>query len=185
MDAATLEATAPSDVKAKARAKKSRQGSAQADVTKPPESERAIDAYRRERSEQTAMTQMNVRIPRSLKQQGDEALSAMGVSPSQVVRRVYELAVQYEREPRKFIDLFSLEPPGQRAAFMQRVRAFKEGPLIIGRAREELGLPGEPSPEMRRILNLSWKDMREELDDLEARDDEASELTGRRNDLHG
>ena len=126
------------------------------------------------------MTQMNVRMPRELKNRGDDALEAMGLSASQVVRRVYELAIRYEREPRTFINLLSLESSDEHAAFLRRMKAFQEGPLIIERARKQLGLPAEPGPEMRRILSLPWKEMREALDDLPDTDvpEGAHPLTG-------
>lgn len=43
-------------------------------------------------AEGTSMTQLNVRIPTHLKEQGTEALASIGLSPSTAVRALWEKA---------------------------------------------------------------------------------------------
>ena len=45
-----------------------------------------------------AMMQMNVRIPTELKHEGDKGLAELGLTPSQAVRRLYELVVRKPRD---------------------------------------------------------------------------------------
>ena len=48
--------------------------------------------------------QMNTRIDRTLKREGDAALAAAGFTPSQAVRALWEIAVRMRREPESLRD---------------------------------------------------------------------------------
>lgn len=61
--------------------------------------------------------QMNTRIDRTLKREGDAALAAAGYTPSQAVRAIWELAVKLRKNPEKLRALLSEQPstPGVQA----------------------------------------------------------------------
>lgn len=51
--------------------------------------------------------QMNTRIDRTLKREGDAALAAAGYTPSQAVRALWEIAVKLRKSPEKLRTLLS------------------------------------------------------------------------------
>ena len=54
-----------------------------------------------------AMVQMNTRIDRDLKREGDRVLKAAGYSPSEAVRALWELACAHAQEPEVLRPLLS------------------------------------------------------------------------------
>ncbi len=61
----------------------------------------------------TDAVQMNVRLDRSLKREGDAALAEAGYTPSQAVRAVWELAVRLRNQPgrlRKLLEKVTPKP---------------------------------------------------------------------------
>lgn len=55
--------------------------------------------------------QMNTRIDRTLKREGDAALAAAGFTPSQAVRALWENAVRMRREPESLRDFLTGKEP--------------------------------------------------------------------------
>lgn len=63
--------------------------------------------------------QMNIRIDRTLKREGDAALAAAGYTPSQAVRALWVLAVDMRQRPKELESLLSghrMTPEAQAAA---------------------------------------------------------------------
>lgn len=60
-------------------------------------------------------TQMNIRIDRTLKREGDAALAAAGYTPSQAVRALWVLAVDLRQRPKELESLLSERHPASEA----------------------------------------------------------------------
>jgi antitoxin component of RelBE/YafQ-DinJ toxin-antitoxin module len=61
------------------------------------------------------MTQMNTRIERQLKDDGDAVFAGFGYSPSQVVRLVWSWAIQHRHEPESVQDFLRKADQSKRA----------------------------------------------------------------------
>jgi RHH-type rel operon transcriptional repressor/antitoxin RelB len=93
-----------------------------------------------------AMAQVNARISSDLKARGDAALQAAGLSPTQAVRALWELAVRYAETPQAltralFPDQAAQQDAEQAMLEEQRRRAVAEGPSIVERAYRDADLP--------------------------------------------
>lgn len=90
-----------------------------------------------------ATVQVNVRMGRSLKKSGDEALALIGYSPSQAVRALWEKASMRGRDLEEVADLLAPAPRDN------SVIAEGENPIVAGwammdEALRSLGIdPGE------------------------------------------
>ena len=91
-----------------------------------------------------ATTQINVRIERSLKDSGDAALLNAGVTPSEAIRALWELAANLKESPRELHGLLfpqtaeqADEEARRRAASVERARA---GQAIVSEARCAAGI---------------------------------------------
>lgn len=97
--------------------------------------------------------QMNTRIDRTLKREGDAALAAAGYTPSQAVRAIWELAVKLRKNPEKLRALLSGRPstPGVQApgnslseeatpANDDGLRAHRERMATIQKRFDDLGI---------------------------------------------
>lgn len=92
-----------------------------------------------------ATAQVNVRINPQLKSQGDEGLAAAGITPTQAVRAVWELAAQNKNTPDR---LKAVLFPGQdevdsdevAAQKQYRSKLIEEGSLICEQAYKQIGL---------------------------------------------
>ncbi len=71
----------------------------------------------------TATAQINVRLDAELKRSGDAALSASGMTPSQAVRSLWELASTMADRPGALLDI--LQPERANAEQRERKRAAK------------------------------------------------------------
>lgn len=111
------------------------------------------------------MTQLNARIPRNLKSKGDAVIVQSGLTVSQAIRRLYELAAASENEPNKFREI--LYPRKQaESAQARRMQAFHRGANLYAKAC--LGL------ELTPRLNLDGS----QTDDEELRFEEALDRYG-------
>lgn len=54
----------------------------------------------------TAMSQLNVRIPTELKEQGDAAFSNAGISSTEAIRMLWQFAADHIHEPQALTRLF-------------------------------------------------------------------------------
>lgn len=94
--------------------------------------------------------QVNARIDPELKRSGDKGLAAAGISPTEGVRALYELASLYAKKPRKLIAALypKAEEQAEKTAADARARKLKlidEGASIVADARAELGISASPS----------------------------------------
>ena len=97
--------------------------------------------------------QVNTRVDRTLKREGDAALAAAGYTPSQAVRANWELAVKLRKNPEKLRALLSGQPstPGVQApgnslseeatpANDDGLRAHRERMATIQKRFDDLGI---------------------------------------------
>lgn len=91
-----------------------------------------------------ATTQINVRIERSLKNSGDAAFLNAGVTPSEAIRALWELATNLKESPRELHGLLfpqtaeqADEEARRREAAVERARA---GQAIVSEARRAAGI---------------------------------------------
>ena len=89
--------------------------------------------------------QINVRIDAGLKGRGDAALAAAGLTPSQAVRALWELAESHAAEPESILRAImpgkACAAEGERAARRKRrEEAFARGPRIAEEAYRAAGL---------------------------------------------
>lgn len=94
--------------------------------------------------------QVNARIDPELKRSGDKGLAAAGISPTEGVRALYELASLYAKKPRKLIAALypKAEEQAEKTAADARARKLKlidECASIVADARAELGISASPS----------------------------------------
>ena len=94
--------------------------------------------------------QVNARIDPELKRSGDKGLAAAGISPTEGVRALYELASLYAKKPSKLIAALypKAEEQAEKTAADARARKLKlidEGASIVADARAELGISASPS----------------------------------------
>ncbi len=92
-------------------------------------------------------TQINVRIDRSLKDAGDAALLDAGVTPSEAIRALWELAVRCKEAPGALRDLlFPKTAEEEDEAARRRAEAVacaRAGRSIVADARRAAGIPTE------------------------------------------
>ena len=102
--------------------------------------------------------QMNTRIDRTLKREGDAALAAAGFTPSQAVRALWEIAVRMRDRPRDLAVLLK-EYPGkcptescrqkcnqEEVIQDEKLRSFREGQHMIEEMIASLGISTEHDP---------------------------------------
>ncbi|WP_080800008.1 translation repressor RelB [Arabiibacter massiliensis] len=104
--------------------------------------------------------QMNTRIGRALKDNGDAALERAGYSPSQAVRKLWEFAARNAHNPRAIQNLLEDEDEAARSeAEEERARRREvalRGANIMAEAYERLGIT--PSDWTK---NASYEEMRD------------------------
>lgn len=111
---------------------------------------------------QAAEAQINVRIDRALKEQGDTALASAGFSPSQAVRLLWGMAAERQGNPAEVASLF--EPQGISeeeeatiaAERKRKLSAAQRGTRIVQDALAEYGLDELAEP----FSTLSYEDMK-------------------------
>lgn len=107
--------------------------------------------------------QMNVRIDRELKREGDAALATVGYTPSQAVRLLWEIAVSLRDRPQElaaFLRGPSCEYPESTCQQKEEIQdekllSFREGQRMVNGMIGKLGIstdydPSEPSLEELR-----------------------------------
>lgn len=89
----------------------------------------------------TALTsQINVRMNKDLKERGDAGLSSLGVTPTEVIRRVWELAASGGAGLKKLDDFLSTSGASPDDADAQRVRAIEEGKTLFSMHLRSVGI---------------------------------------------
>ena len=103
-----------------------------------------------------ATTQMNVRLEDDLKRRGDAAFAAAGYTPTQVVRRIWERAVETGGDPEALVALVNGSGVGE-----ARDRALLEESSMTLRAvdalLERLGVTSAGAPGERDYDELRWR----------------------------
>lgn len=106
------------------------------------------------------MTQLNVRIPRALKDAGDAALASVGVSPSEAVRALWEKASDRGEGLSQAMQLLFSPATGSAP------EPDLPGPGIVDGALAQLGLsfPADtrPSPTDNELLEASMEERLQE-----------------------
>lgn len=139
-------ATAKKPRKAKATTKTARaKAKPKAAAAEARESKAAqLSAVMAESPHQPKATQMNIRIDADLKKRGDEALARAGYTPSQAVRRIWEMADRNQNNPqaiRDWLDPLGKEDEAARQATQdERRAAFLEDANIISNLYKKLGI---------------------------------------------
>lgn len=90
--------------------------------------------------------QMNIRIDSTLKAEGDSVFASLGMSPSEAVRALYEVAVKNRYNLGFLSSLLSEQKapePSQASSEDPKLKAVEEGRKIVERARKELGISEE------------------------------------------
>lgn len=111
----------------------------------------------------TMTAQVNARIDGNLKREGDDALAAAGLTPTQAVRALWELAVNLRDAPDQ---LRALLFPGERERedavrekeLERKLKLAEEGASLMDRTFLKLGV--EP-PREGESSNLSYDELRE------------------------
>ena len=106
----------------------------------------------------TRSLQLNVRMDGELKKSGDRVLRLAGYSPSEAVRQLWGVAVQYASEPETLTRLLSggQASPDMRPSQNPTLLKLRQGRELMAQARRELGIEGEVSKHEE-----SYDDMRE------------------------
>lgn len=94
--------------------------------------------------------QMNFRIDAELKRRGDERFARFGCTPSEAMRRLYEVAARYDDESEAALQAV-IGPETEEADAMsegeKRARAIDDFLASLQPQREALGIPPAASPQ--------------------------------------
>lgn len=94
--------------------------------------------------------QMNFRIDAELKRRGDERFARFGCTPSEAMRRLYEVAARYDDESEAALQAV-IGPETEEADAMsegeKRARAIDDFLASLQAQREALGIPAAASPQ--------------------------------------
>lgn len=96
--------------------------------------------------------QMNVRIDERVKRAGDDVFNSLGLTPSQVVRSVWEFAAVHREAPEAVWAALGIPSPEED----RRVREIEFAGAVCARLRERFGLP-EPD----QLEDLDYRELRE------------------------
>ena len=94
--------------------------------------------------------QMNFRIDAELKRRGDERFARLGCTPSEAMRRLYEVAARYDDESEAALQAV-IGPETEEADAMsegeKRARAIDDFLASLQAQREALGIPPAAPPQ--------------------------------------
>ena len=94
--------------------------------------------------------QMNFRIDAELKRRGDERFARFGCTPSEAMRRLYEVAARYDDESVAALQAVmgsETEEADVRSVGEKRARAIDDFLASLQAQREVLGIPPAASPQ--------------------------------------
>ena len=111
-------------------------------------------------------SQLNVRMNRELKLAGDQALAEAGLSPSTIIRMLWEKLSEPGEHLNSILAALGTQPPTEQTATDQgdRMALVQEGAQLFEKGCLELGISvpiSSPS---------TWKDVREESIDARLRE---------------
>ena len=106
--------------------------------------------------------QMNVRIEESLKAAGDDVFASVGLTPTQVVRNVWEYAVRHREAP-AIVRAALQSSPAQLASLERKQAAdeIDEAASLVARFREQWNLPAPDvlvEPDYRALREQAYYD---------------------------
>ncbi len=109
----------------------------------------------------TMTVQVNARIDAELKREGDAALAAAGLTPTQAVRALWELATHLKESPGQLrAALLPDERQREQAArdkeIQRKLKLVKEGASLMERSYRSNGLPWPPP-----TSELSYDELKE------------------------
>ena len=108
----------------------------------------------------SASVQMNTRIDRELKRAGDAVLEQFGLTPTEAVRCLYELALRHRDRPQELRELLNPTSQEERAAREaereRRLKVALEGATMCQRFYDEHGITPDPT-----MANLPYDRLRE------------------------
>lgn len=92
-----------------------------------------------------AASQVNARIASDLKRRGDQGLARAGLTPTQAVRALWDLASRSIDCPSRVVEaLFPERAEDERAqaeaGIRRKLQAVQDGPKIVERGLEQMGL---------------------------------------------
>lgn len=105
------------------------------------------------------MSQINARIDSKLKTEGDKALAKAGFTPTQAIRKLWELAAHHASEPEVLLSVLEPEQASHtddaRAEHRRQVEeALNAGETLMRRAYAGAGLEWPTEPDMRTYDQL-------------------------------
>ena len=89
---------------------------------------------------QAVLAQMNVRLPRQVKESGDAALAELGITPTEFVRTVWEKMAQGGEERSKVESAVMGLQRDERLEHEQRLDALRRARSLYERGMPELGI---------------------------------------------
>ena len=90
-------------------------------------------------------TQVNTRLNKKLKKQGDSVFAKLGITPSQAIRSFYEFAASNRNNPGKVAEVINLqegESNKEESEREQRCSVLKQSRNEIERMKRKLGVEG-------------------------------------------
>lgn len=104
-------------------------------------------------------SQVNVRISQALKDEGDAAFAAAGITPSEAIRMLYEFAAEHKQRPQAIRKALSPAEEDPHRLEEQRVKAerFSDAQQIVPNFLSKRGI-ARPHPE---IIDMPYKRLRE------------------------
>lgn len=85
-------------------------------------------------------TQINVRMNKDLKEKGDAGLASLGVTPTEAIRHVWELAASGGAGLKKLDGFLSASVASPGDAATQRARAIEEGKTLFSTYLRSVGI---------------------------------------------
>ena len=118
-----------------------------------------------------ATAQINARVNPALKQRGDEGLSGAGLSPSQAIRALWELAARNTDNPEAiqralFPERAEVQEAELSAAQRRRAEAIGKGAHVVEDAYRTMGVvPASPSTDLSfdELQDLAYQERYGEL----------------------
>lgn len=105
-------------------------------------------------------TQINTRINQELKQRGDAAFAAAGLTSSEAIRTLYEFAAAHELQPELILQRFASPSDNEKIAREKRERglaAIDCGGVLYAEALRKLGVTNPDAT----ILSMSYDQLKE------------------------
>lgn len=107
--------------------------------------------------------QVNARIDAELKEAGDAALAAAGLTPTQAVRMLWSLAVRYQDEPERLheaLDPDSAAPSADEMAERRRkIEAVRRGASLMEKFFKEFAIAPQPDPNRSSLSEREYYDL--------------------------